>query len=124
MSGGGRGPLSTPDQLRDVQHPVGVAGVAPTPAPALDKLHQAELSQLVEVALDGARGAAEGSGQGLHFGPAEARLVVGVVREGAVGGHHLGGHPREDQVLHLRNTGELTLRRHKTSLKIPRQGAL
>jgi hypothetical protein len=77
-----------------VEHPIGIARVSAPPAPALYELDQAQLSQLVEVALDRACGASEGRGQGLHLGPTHTSFVVGVVREGAVSGDNLGGNPR------------------------------
>src|SRR5215207_1279592 len=66
----------------------------------------------MEVALDGAHGAAQGFGQGLHLGPAQTTLVVSVVREGAVGRDRLGGDSGEDEGLDLGDTGEFGLLWH------------
>jgi hypothetical protein len=79
--------------------------VSPEPtvpvALALDELDQALLLEQMQVALDSSRASGEPSSQGLHARPAQAALVVRVVREGAVGGDNLGGDPRQDQVVDL-----------------------
>src|SRR5215203_2741354 len=67
----------------------------------------------MEVPLDGAHGAAQGIGQGLHFGPAQAALVVGVVGEGTICRDRLGGDSGEDEGLYLRDTRKLGLLRHQ-----------
>src|SRR5215203_4743440 len=71
----------------------------------------------MEVALDGAHGAAQGFGQGLHLGPAQTTLVVGVISEGAVGRDRLGGDSGEDEGLDLRDTGKSGLLWHRRLLK-------
>src|SRR5215204_89862 len=78
----------------------------------------------MEVALDGAHGAAQGLCQGLHLGPAEARLVVGVIGEGAVGGDRLGGDSSEDEGLDFRDTGKSGLLSHRRLLFLVRRCAL
>src|SRR5215212_5919799 len=78
----------------------------------------------MEVALDGAHGAAQGLCQGLHLGPAEARLVVGVIGEGAVGGDRLGGGSSEDEGLDFRDTGKSGLLSHRRLLFLVRRCAL
>src|SRR5215212_12284427 len=78
----------------------------------------------MEVALDGAHGAAQGLCQGLHLGPAEARLVVGVIGEGAVGGDRLGGGSSEDEGLDFRDTGKSGLLSHRRLLYLVRRCAL
>jgi hypothetical protein len=66
----------------------------------------------VQVALYGSWASGEPSSQSLHARPAQAGLVVGVVRQGAVGGDHLGGDPRQDQVVNLGYAGKSGLHRH------------
>src|SRR5215204_7828047 len=66
----------------------------------------------MEVPLDGAYGAIQGFGQGLHLGPAQATLIVGVVGEGTICRDCLGGDSGEDEGLDLRDTGESGLGRH------------
>lgn len=98
---------------RYVNNPVEVSAKSPMPvALALDELDEALLLEQVQVALDGPRAARETLGEGLHAGPAEAGFVVGVVCEGAVGGDHLCGYSRQDQVAYLRYTGESGSNRH------------
>src|SRR5215204_4149557 len=63
----------------------------------------------MEVSLDGAYRPAQCLGQGLHLGPAQARFVVGVVREGTVGRDSLGRNSGEDEGLDLGDTGEFGL---------------
>src|SRR5215207_3142568 len=67
----------------------------------------------MEVPLYGAYRPAQCLGQGLHLGPAQATLVVGVVREGAVGRDRLGGDSGEDEGLDFRDTGKSGLLRHQ-----------
>jgi len=68
------------------------------------------------VSLDGTHGAAQGLGQGLHLGPAQARLVVGVVGEGTICRDCLCGDTGEDEGLDLRDTGESGLLWHRRLL--------
>src|SRR5919107_911521 len=70
----------------------------------------------MEVALYGAYGATECLGQGLHFGPAQATLVVGVIGEGTICRDRLGRDSGEDEGLDLRNTGKLGLLWHRRLL--------
>ena len=63
--------------------------------------------------LDGTHRAAQGLGQGLHLGPAQARFVVGVVREGTICRDRLGGDSGEDEGLDLGDTGEFGLVWHR-----------
>ena len=105
-----------------VNHPVDVGPKPPVPvALALDKLDEALLLEEVQVALDGSGGAGKPSSQGLHPRPAEASLVVGVVGEGCVGGDDLGWHPRQNEVLDLRDTGESGSDRHVNLLEAMRR---
>src|SRR5215212_5840720 len=78
----------------------------------------------MEVPLDGACGTAQGVGEGLHLGPAQATLVVGVIGEGAVGRDRLGWDSGEDEGLDLRDTGELGLVWHRRLLYLVRRCAL
>src|SRR5829696_1124978 len=78
----------------------------------------------MEVPLDGAHGAAQGLGQGLHLGPAQAALVVGVVREGTICRDGLGGDSGEDEGLDLGDTGESGLLWHRRLLFLVRRCAL
>src|SRR5829696_206472 len=78
----------------------------------------------MEVPLDGACGTAQGLGQGLHLGPAQAALVVGVVREGTICRDRLGWNSSEDEGLYLGDTGELGLRWHSRLLFLVRRCAL
>src|SRR5829696_8814712 len=78
----------------------------------------------MEVALDGAHGAAQGFGQGLHLGPAQTTLVVSVVREGAVGRDRLGGDTGEDEGLDLGDSGKSGLVWHRRLLFLVRRCAL
>src|SRR5215211_910692 len=66
----------------------------------------------MEVPLDGAHGATQSLGQGLHLGPAQAALVVGVVGEGTICRDRLGGDSGEDEGLDLRDTRKLGLLGH------------
>src|SRR5215218_6339166 len=63
----------------------------------------------MEVPLDGAYGTAQGLGQGLHLGPAQPTLVVGVVGEGTICRDRLGWDSGEDEGLDLRDTRKLGL---------------
>src|SRR5215217_9447557 len=67
----------------------------------------------MEVPLDGTHRPSQCLGQGLHLGPAQTTLVVGVICEGAVGRDRLGGDTGEDEGLDLRNTRKLGLLRHQ-----------
>src|SRR5215203_1034469 len=67
----------------------------------------------MEVPLDGAHGASQGFGQGLHLGPAQTRFVVAVVAEGTICRDCLGGDSGEDEGLYLRDTRKLGLLRHR-----------
>src|SRR5215204_5989578 len=67
----------------------------------------------MEVPLDGTRRSSHGLGQGLHLGPAQPTLVVGVVSEGTICRDGLGGDTGEDEGLDLRNTRKLGLLRHQ-----------
>src|SRR5215203_5407307 len=67
----------------------------------------------MEVPLDGAHGATQSLGQGLHFGPAQTTLVVGVVGEGTICRDRLGGDSGENEGLDLRDTGKFGLLRHQ-----------
>src|SRR5215212_1279282 len=88
----------------------------------------------MEVALDGAHGAAQGLGQGLHLGPAQTTLVVGVIAEGTICRDRLGGDSGEDEGLYLRYPGESGLLWHRRLLfwcggalwgdKMPQSGGL
>src|SRR5918993_3125636 len=78
----------------------------------------------MEVPLDGAYRAAQCLGQGLHLGPAQATLVVGVVGEGAVGRDRLGGDSGEDEGLDLGDTGKFGLVWHCRLLFMVRRCAL
>src|SRR5215211_3998396 len=78
----------------------------------------------MEVPLDGAYRAAQCLGQGLHLGPAQATLVVGVVGEGAVGRYGLGGDSGVGEVLDLGDTGKFGFRWHRRLLLMVRRCAL
>jgi hypothetical protein len=58
VSGGGSG-LFTPDHRRDRDDTVRVAREAAAPAPALAEFNQAEVAELMKMALDGTDGAPE-----------------------------------------------------------------
>jgi len=105
-----------------VQHSVEVSTEAPVPvALALDELYEALLLQEVQVTLYGPGASGEPSGQGLHTRPAQASLVVGVVCEGAVGGDHLRGDPRQDQVVDLGYPGKPRTHRHGQPPRVVRR---
>src|SRR5215217_6701501 len=98
MSGGGAffsSPLLTTNSLgslpgrrrRYMHHAIEVGPEPAMPvALALHKLYEAPLLEKMQVALDRPWASGEPPGQGIHAGPAQARLVVGVIGEGAVGG--------------------------------------
>src|SRR5215217_8243647 len=67
----------------------------------------------MDVPLDGAYRTAQGLGQGLHLGPAQATLVVGIVGEGTICRDCLDRDSGEDEVLYLGDTGESGLLRHR-----------
>src|SRR5919107_2717659 len=66
----------------------------------------------MEVPLDGAYGTAQGLGQGLHLGPAQTTLIVGVISEGTICRDRLGRDSGEDEGLDLRDTRKLGLLGH------------
>src|SRR5918995_1514241 len=78
----------------------------------------------MEVPLDGAHRPTQCLGQGLHLGPAQATLVVGVVGEGTVGRDGLGGDSGEDEGLDLGDTGKFGLLWHCRLLFTVRRCAL
>src|SRR5215208_5994327 len=78
----------------------------------------------MEVPLHGAHGAAQCLGQGLHLGPAQPTLVVGVISEGTICRDRLGRDPGEDEGLDLGDTGESGLLRHRRLLFLVRRCAL
>src|SRR5918995_5409593 len=78
----------------------------------------------MEVPLDGAHGAAQCLGQGLHLGPAQATLVVGVVREGTICRDRLGGYSGVGEVLDLGYAGKFGLVWHRRLLLMVRRCAL
>src|SRR5215217_3414938 len=78
----------------------------------------------MEVPLDGTRRPSQGLGQGLHLGPAQTTLVVGVISEGTICRDRLGGDSGEDEGLDLGNTGKLGLLRHQPPPILVRRCAL
>src|SRR5215217_2479764 len=70
----------------------------------------------MEVPLDGAHGASQGLGQGLHLGPAQATLVVGVISQGTICRDCLGRDTGEDEGLDLGDTGKSGLLSHRRLL--------
>src|SRR5215204_1248654 len=78
----------------------------------------------MEVSLDGAHGASQGLGQGLHLGPAQTRFVVAVVSEGTICRDGLGRDSGEDEGLDLRDTGKSGLLSHRRLLFLVRRCAL
>src|SRR5215207_11306404 len=66
----------------------------------------------MEVPLDGPNRPAQCFSQGLHLGPAQATLVVGVVGEDTVGRDGLGGNSSVGEVLDLHDAGKLGLLWH------------
>src|SRR5215217_245122 len=77
----------------------------------------------MEVPLDGAYGTAQGLGQGLHLGPAQPTLVVGVVREGTICRDRLGWDSGVGEVLDLHDAGKLGLLWHGRLLFLVRRCA-
>src|SRR5215211_4700173 len=87
---------------RYVQHAIDVGPEAAVPvALALHKLYEAPLLEKVQVALDRPGASGEPTRQGIHAGPAQPRLVVGVIGEGAVGGITSVGTPASTRSLIL-----------------------
>src|SRR5215213_3412540 len=78
----------------------------------------------MEVPLDGAHRPSQCLCQGLHLGPAQTTLVVGVVREGTICRDRLGWDSGEDEGLDLRDTGKLGLLSHRRLLFLVRRCAL
>src|SRR5918994_542415 len=78
----------------------------------------------MEGPLNGPNRPAQCFGQGLHLGPAQPRLIVGVVGEGAVGRDGLGGDSGVGEVLDLGDTGKLGLLWHRCLLFLVRRCAL
>src|SRR5215207_7987131 len=78
----------------------------------------------MEVPLDGTRRSSHGLGQGLHLGPAQPALIVGVIAEGTICRDRLGGDTGEDEGLDLGDTGESGLRWHNRLLFLVRRCAL
>src|SRR5215213_9900865 len=74
----------------------------------------------MEVPLDGPNRPAQCLGQGLHLGPAQPRLVVSVVGEGAVGRYGLGRNSGVGKVLDLGDTGKFGFRWHRRLLMVRR----
>src|SRR5215216_164764 len=71
----------------------------------------------MEVPLDSAHRPSQSLRQGLHLGPAQATLVVGVVAEGTICRDGLGGDSGEDEGLYLGDTRKLGLLWHRRLLK-------
>src|SRR5215212_531131 len=90
----------------DVEDAVEVARKPATIAPPFDELDQAPLPEEVQVALDRTDGAPQRGGQGLHLRPAQARLIVRVVGQRAVGRDDLRGHAGRDEFVNLWDLGE------------------
>src|ERR671917_246094 len=78
----------------------------------------------MEVPLDGAYRPSQCLSQGRHLGPAQTRLVVGVVGEGTVGRDGLGGDSGVGEVLDLGDTGKFGLLWHRRLLFLVRRCAL
>src|SRR5215210_4304869 len=78
----------------------------------------------MEVPLDGPNRPAQCFSQGLHLGPAQATLVVGVVGEGTVGRDGLGRNSGVGEVLDLGDTGKFGLVWHRRLLFMVRRCAL
>jgi hypothetical protein len=107
-----------------MKHPVDVRAIPSPQTPTLDELYEAQFLEQVQVPLYGPHGPAQGLGEGLHPGPAEAGLVVGVVGEGAVGGYRLCRDPGLCEVAHLGYARKLGLRWHDRLLFVVRRCAL
>src|SRR5215211_481079 len=71
----------------------------------------------MEVPLDSAHRPTQCLGQGLHLGPAQPTLVVGVVREGTICRDRLGRDSGEDEGLDLGDTGKSGLLWQRRLLK-------
>jgi hypothetical protein len=99
-----------------MEHPVNVGAIPSPQSATLDELYEAKLFEQVQVPLDGPYRSAQGFGQGLHLGPAQAGLVVCVVGEGAVGGDCLRGDSGLYEVAHLGYARKLGLRWHSRLL--------
>src|ERR687897_464688 len=78
----------------------------------------------MEVPLDGPNRPPQCLSQGLHLGPAQATLVVGVIGEGTVGRDGLGGDSGVGEVLDLGDTGKSGLLWHRRLLFMVRRCAL
>src|SRR5919112_5621474 len=78
----------------------------------------------MEVPLDSAHRSSQGFGQGLHLGPAQTTLVVGVVREGTICRDRLCWDSGEDEGLDFGNTGKSGLLWHRRLLFLVRRYAL
>src|SRR5215216_6516800 len=78
----------------------------------------------MEVPLDGACGTSQSLGQGLHLGPAQTTLVVGVIAQGTICRDRLGWDSGEDEGLDLGDTGESGLVWHRRLLFLVRRCAL
>src|SRR5215203_6068280 len=78
----------------------------------------------MEVPLDGPHRPSQCLSQSLHLRPAQATLIVGIVREGAVCRDGLGRNPGVGEVLDLRDTGEFGLVWHSRLLFMVRRCAL
>jgi hypothetical protein len=108
----------------DMDNAVQVRTEPPLIPPPLQHLNESELVQKVHVSLYGADTAIKGVSKGFHLGPAEARCVVGVVGERAVGRDYLGWHALVNKVLDLGDPRKLLLSRHETSSKGLRRFAM
>src|SRR5215210_7645939 len=78
----------------------------------------------MEVPLDGPHRPTQSLGQGLHLGPAQTTLVVGVVSEGTICRDRLGRDSGEDEGLDFRDTGKSGLLSHRRLLLLVRRCAL
>src|SRR5215204_3198957 len=78
----------------------------------------------MEVPLHGAHGAAQCLGQGLHLGPAQTTLIVGVISEGTICRDCLGRDTGEDEVADLGDSGKSGLLSHRRLLYLVRRCAL
>jgi hypothetical protein len=85
-------------------------------APAFNKLNQSFLPQEMQVALDCPDRPIEDSGQCLHLWPAESRLVVAVVTQGAVGWDHFSWDSGLEKILNFRDTGKFLVNSHHNNL--------
>src|SRR5215213_6840549 len=78
----------------------------------------------MEVPLDGTHRPSQGLSQGLHLGPAQPTLVVGVISEGTICRDRLGWDSGEDEGLDFRDTGKSGLLSHRRLLFLVRRYAL